>query len=359
MNSPNGSDVGVTPVQDGDSDLDSAAEMGLLGRDSELDVLRQLILSGRDAGGAVVVRGAAGVGKSSLLAAAANIAHEAGSLVLEASGIESEAMLPFAGLHQLLGPLMGQSDSIAPVQESALLTAFGLQEGPSPQLFLIALAALTLLVDVAATRPVVLVVDDRQWLDSPTNDVLAFISRRVSDDPVVIISGLRDGHPIGSDLELVQGLALFGLDESSSQAILDTVANDLSAAQRRDILAYALGNPLALVELPTAFRSAAGGSPGPTNTALPLTTRLERAFAARITELPARTRDALLIAAIDAEESLSEVLAGTAVLSGVPVSTDVLDPAEEGRITHVRLGSCALPSSSCSFWRSLSGAALP
>ena len=104
---------------------------------------------------------------------------------------------PSPGLHQLLRPLMSRVGTLPAVQHRALLTAFGAADGPPPELFLTALATLTLIVDAAAAQPVVLVVDDVQWLDAPTNDVLAFASRRIRHDPVVMISGLRDGHAVG------------------------------------------------------------------------------------------------------------------------------------------------------------------
>jgi DNA-binding CsgD family transcriptional regulator len=304
----------------------------LIGRDAELAAIRTLIDRIRHEGSSVILRGEAGVGKSSILRAAAAMATESNALVLEASGIESESMLPFAGLHQLLRPLLAETSSLPDVQHRALLTALGMRDGPPPQLFLIALAALTLIVDTASARPVVLVIDDVQWMDAPTNDVLAFISRRVRHDAVVMISGLRDGHVVAVCSADAREVSLRGLDEDSARELLDLASDGLTSSDRRTILSHARGNPLALVELPSTWRSAGAEVRSAASAMVPLTTRLERAFAARIQELPAATRDALLIAAVDAEESLIEVLAATAILSESRVTTEILEPAQEARL---------------------------
>jgi DNA-binding CsgD family transcriptional regulator len=299
----------------------------LIGRDAELAVLRHLMESIEQEGASVVVRGPPGVGKSSVLRAASAMARNRGALVLQASGVESQAMLPFVGLHQLLRPLLPRSGSLPAVQRRALSTAFGAGDGPPPELFLTALGALTLIVDAAGVRPVVLLVDDVQWLDEPTNEVLAFVSRRLRHDPVVLIAGLRNGHAVALGSAEASEIDLEGLDAESSRELLAAVADGLTADDQRAVLSQARGNPLALVELPRAWPSAGVDVLGPASAALPLTSRLEQAFAARITELPALTRNALLIAAVNAGESLAEVLAGTAVLSGAGATTEALEPA--------------------------------
>jgi DNA-binding CsgD family transcriptional regulator len=310
---------------------------GLIGRDAELAVLRRLISSVEDEGASVVVRGPPGVGKSSILRAASAIARETGALVLNASGVESEAMSPFAGLHQLLGPIIPAAGSLPTVQHRAIFTAFGLSDGPPPELFLTALAALTLIVDAAGSQPLVLLVDDVQWLDGPTNDVLAFVSRRLRNDPVVMISGLRDSAVVPISSADVLEIELQGLDAKSSQELLAQVADDLTADDQRALLSQASGNPLALVELPMAWRSAGVDVLGPASATVPLTTRLERAFAARIIGLPPLTRDAILVAAVDAEENVREVLAGAALLSGGDITAESLEPAADaGLLTFDR-----------------------
>ena len=309
-----------------------AVDTRLIGRDAELAALRRLLTGIRHEGSSVILRGEPGVGKSSVLQAAAAMGRDSNALVLEASGIESESLLPFAGLHQLLRLLLARPSSLPDVQQRALLTALGLRDGPVPQLFLIALAALTLITDTAATQPVVLIVDDVQWIDAPTNDVLAFISRRVRHDPVMMITALRDGHVAAVSSADAREIHLAGLDEDSSRELLNLASDGLTAADRRAILGHARGNPLALVELPGTWRSADAEVRNAAPDMVPLSTRLEQAFAARIKELPPLARDALLIAAVNTEESLIEVLAGTAILSGSRVTTEILEPAQNARL---------------------------
>jgi DNA-binding CsgD family transcriptional regulator len=295
-------------------------------------VLRQLISRIRHEGSSVILRGEPGVGKSYVLQAAAAMARDSKALVLQASGIESESMLPFAGLHQLLRPLLAEPNSLPDVQQRALLAALGLRDGPAPQLFLIALAAFTLITDAAASRPVALVIDDIQWIDVPTNDVLAFISRRVRHDPVVMITALRDGHVVAVSSAGAHEINLLGLDEDSSEELLSLTSAGLTSAERRMILGFARGNPLALVELPGTWQSAETEARSMVPDMVPLSTRLEQAFAARIEELPAATRDALLIAAVNGEESLIEVLAGTSILAEARVTSEILEPAQDARL---------------------------
>lgn len=142
----------------------------------------------------MVVRGEPGIGKSALLAEASRIAASQGMRVLSTSGVLSESNLAFAGLHQLLRPVLAHLDDLPPRQRTALGTAFGMEDAAAPEPFLIALAALQLLSEAAARDPVLLVAEDAQWLDRPTADVLAFIARRVESDPVVVLAAIRNGY---------------------------------------------------------------------------------------------------------------------------------------------------------------------
>ena len=243
---PEQSEIGVVVIYPG----------ALIGRDTELAMLRGMIAGVEDEGASVVLRGPPGVGKSSMLRAARAMALAGGAVVLESSGTESQAMPPFAGLQQLLDPLASQDRPLPAIQRHALSTAFGASTGPTPELFLIAMAALTLVVDAAISQPVVLLVDDAQWLDAPTIEVLAFMSRRLRQDPVVMICALRDGHVVPLDDAEAYEIDLAGLDAESSRELLATVAEGLTAADRGEVLDQARGNPLALVELPAAWRSA-------------------------------------------------------------------------------------------------------
>jgi DNA-binding CsgD family transcriptional regulator/tetratricopeptide (TPR) repeat protein len=286
----------------------------LAGRDAELTLLAELIGQAPGRGNAIVLLGDPGIGKTSLLRAAAARAQQAGFTVLETAGVETEALLPYAGLHQLLRPVLSEAGALPAPLRRALLTAFGEDDGASPEPFFIALAALKLLAEVASRRPVLVAADDVQWLDHPTQDALAFLGRRVNQDPVVIVAAMRTGHPGPFVTVGLPQLDVAGLDDSSAREVLAAHAAGLSAADQERVLGEALGNPLALVELPVAWRDAATRGIDYAPAPVPLTARLERAFAARAFDLPAAARTALLVAAVDDGQRLSEVLDAAALL---------------------------------------------
>jgi DNA-binding CsgD family transcriptional regulator len=295
----------------------------LVGRGQELGILNELIADAKGCGAAIVVLGEPGMGKSSLLRAAADAGRAASLQVLLTTGIEAEAQLPFAGLHQLLRPVFSAATGLPVTQRRALAAAFGTEDGQKPEPYMIALAALNLLADVAAERPVLVIADDVQWLDQPSQEVLTFIARRVNADPIVVIGSVRTGYDIAFAAAGLPELDVQGLDDTSARAVLAEHGGDLSYASQQRILREAQGNPLALVELPAVLRAV----PGPPPETLPLTARLERAFAARIDGLPSRTRDAVLVAAVDDCDELLEILAGASGLAGQPVGVGALDQA--------------------------------
>src|SRR5580658_5696599 len=149
------------------------AVTGLLGREAEMQALGDLLDHVRDRGGSLMLSGESGIGKSALLREASVRAQKAGMLVLTATGVQCEAQLPFAGLHQLLQPVLGQIGKLAEPQRNAMLAAFGLTDKAGPDLFLTALAALNLLAASAAVVPALVVAEDAHWLDRSTADVLA------------------------------------------------------------------------------------------------------------------------------------------------------------------------------------------
>jgi DNA-binding CsgD family transcriptional regulator len=289
-------------------------------------MLDQLFDGIRDRGCSLGLTGGPGIGKSALLAEAAERAAERGMLVLRATGVQSEALQAFAGLHQLLRPVLSYLDGLPAPQRDAIQAAFGLADGPTPDLFLTALAALDLLADSAARAPVLVAADDVQWLDRPTRDVLAFVARRLEFEPVLLITAVLDGYPSPLDAGQ-QALHLDALPSAAAAALLDARAPGLPEAVRARLLDEAAGNPLALVELPAGL-----GIGATVARWLPLTRRLERAFAARAFDLPAPTRTALLVAALDDSPLLSEVLAATALLIGKVSPLDVLAPAVDTRL---------------------------
>lgn len=159
----------------------------LFGRDREIRILDDLLGRVTERGGALVVRGEAGIGKSALLAFTRTLAEAREMHILTATAVQSEATLPFAGLHQLLRPILTEAAELPARQRDALLAAFGMTDAAAPDLFLIALAALELLAGAAAHSPLVLIAEDAQWLDRSTAAVLAFVARRLESEPITLL----------------------------------------------------------------------------------------------------------------------------------------------------------------------------
>jgi DNA-binding CsgD family transcriptional regulator len=267
----------------------------LLDREAEraaLDGLLEDLRSGR--GRALVVRGEAGVGKSALLESAIGAA---GMRVARAAGVESEMELAFAGLHQLCAPLLDRLEHLPGPQRDALEIAFGLRAGAAPDRFMVGLAVLTLLAEVAEDGPLLCVVDDAQWLDRASAQVLAFAARRLVAEPVGLVFAVREpGEQFGG----LADLEVRGLPDQHARALLGSVVRFRLDDRVRDrILAETAGNPLALLELPRGLgptQLAGGfGLPG----AQPVPTRIEEGFRRRIEALPAETRSLLLVAAAE------------------------------------------------------------
>lgn len=314
----------------------------IIGRDAELATLTQLIARCREHGQAIAVTGEPGIGKSSLVAASGQVAKAQGFLVLSATGVESEAQLPFAGLHQLLRRVLRRADRLAPLYRDALYSALGLAEGPQPDPLLIAQAAEQLLELVAADQLVLVLADDVQWFDQQSQDVLTFLARRSAVRQVVIIGVMRTGNSGPFLAAGLAELALSGVSDVAAELILAEHASELTPAERLRIRREARGNPLALVELPAAWT---GPGQGPADWQAPtLSSRLERAFASRLGDLPAHARDAVLVAAVDPVTDLAEILAGAAVLAGagpslgLALSEEVLTPAVEAGLLLVAAG---------------------
>ena len=214
------------------------------GRESELDALNALTdRLGKGGGGALFVRGEAGIGKSTLLARASSSAADRGMLVLTTTGAECEMHLPFAGLHQLLRPLLAHVDQLPGPQREALQAAFGMTDAAAPEFFLIALATLDLLADAAASSPLLAIVEDAQWLDRPSSDVLAFVARRVSLEPIVVLFAIREGAASAVEVVGLPELRLEPLDEVAAAELLDTHSPDLTSEVRERLLQAAAGEP--------------------------------------------------------------------------------------------------------------------
>ena len=309
----------------------------LLGRAQEQSLLTALLDGVEERGQALVLRGEPGIGKSRLLSAATRTAGDRGMRVLTATGVQSEAHLPFAGLHQMLRPVRERAVDLPPIQREALDAAFGLTSEVAPEHYRIAMASLDLVSDVAGDAPVLLVVDDAQWLDSPTADVLAFVARRIESDPVVLLAAARDGYPSAlADAGLPEH-RLAGLDDTTAAALLDAAAPGLPVTARSRVLDEAAGNPLALLELPAA--AAQSGDDESLPGGLPLTERVERAFAGRVSDLPDATRLVLLVAALSDGDAVGEILQAAAAVAGTPLDLDALEPAADAALIDLDVNS--------------------
>jgi DNA-binding CsgD family transcriptional regulator len=307
----------------------------LLGREAEMEALTGLLDDVEQAGAALVLRGDPGIGKSRVLGEAAAIARDLGITVLSATGVQSEARLAFSGLHQLLRPVKDRAAALLPAQRQALDAAFGLTDGPAPEGFRIAMAALDLLSEVARDTPLLLIAEDAHWLDRPTADVLAFIARRLDSDPIVLVAAVRDGYPSALADAGLPERRLGALDSTMATQLLDATAQGLRMAERNRILQEAAGNPLALIELPVTTARLEHGTPEPA--LLPLTARLERAFAARVADLPDETQLLLVVAALNDSDDVGEVLRAGSAVAGARLDFDLLEPAAAAAVVDLDL----------------------
>ncbi|HEX3832754.1 MAG TPA: AAA family ATPase [Solirubrobacteraceae bacterium] len=301
----------------------------LRGRRDECAVLDRL-LDGARAGrsGSLVLEGEAGVGKTALLEHA--IASASDLRVLRAVGVESEMELAFAALHQLCAPVLDRLERLPAPQRDALLTTFGLRAGPVPDRFLVGLAVLSLLSEVADERPLVCVVDDAQWLDGASAQCVAFVARRLLAESAVILFAARGQSDLFAGLP---ELVVEGLRAADARSLLaSAVPGRLDEGVADQLLAETRGNPLALLELPrglTATQLAGGfGLPG----ALSLSGRIEESFVKRLEALPADTQRLLLAAA--AEPLGDPALVGRAA-ERLGVTGAALAPAESAGLLEI------------------------
>src|SRR5262245_12103043 len=216
------------------------------------------------------------------------------------AGVQAEMGMGFPGLHQLLIPFLGGLGQLPGPQRQALGSAFGLVAGPPPDRFLVGLAALTLLTDAAAAAPVLCLVDDAQWLDQVSVEVLGFIARRLYADRVGMVFTVREGEGQAAALAGLPELVLGGLPEQAAGGLLAAAAGGrVEGGVSARIVAGVAGNPLALVE--AAGELTAGELSGAVPLGWPLRFggRLEELYLSRVRALPAGTRTLLLVAAAD------------------------------------------------------------
>jgi DNA-binding CsgD family transcriptional regulator len=270
----------------------------LRGRDAEcaaLDVLLDAARRGESR--TVVLRGEAGVGKSALLDYAIGSAHD--FRVLRSVGVESEMELAFASLHQLCAPLLDRRDSLPDPQKAALEVAFGLDSGPAPDRFLVGLATLSLLDELAGERPLLCVIDDAQWLDRASALAFALVARRLLAEPIGLLVAVREPIDV-RELAGLPELMIGGLSEDDARVLLDSnLPGRLDERVRDRIVAESRGNPLALLELPRGLTPGelAGGFALPD--ARPLADRIEQSFLRQVRSLPPDSQRLLLMAAAE------------------------------------------------------------
>ena len=308
------------------------ASPSLQGRAQDIALIDHLIERVDQGGSTLVISGEPGIGKSALLEVARHRASERGFSILSMTGVLAEVHLPFAALEQALRPLMKGAVGLVPRQRSALLAAFGMHDDTgAPDIFLVALATLSLLSERATREPLLFVADDAQWLDQATYDVLAFISRRLSSDPILLVVAMRGDFKSSLGDASTLRMRLSGLDEADAERLLDANAPGLLAELRSRFLREASGNPLALVELPRGERATeAGDAPW-----LPLTDRLERAFSSRLSDLPHIARLLLFVTAENDGTSLHEILSASEVVLGERVGIDAMAPAVAAKLIEI------------------------
>jgi DNA-binding CsgD family transcriptional regulator/tetratricopeptide (TPR) repeat protein len=303
----------------------------LLGRRSECDALDRLVadaLAGRSR--VIVLRGEAGVGKSALLGYLSD--RVVGWHVARAVGVESEMELPYAGLHQLCAPMLDQLGRLPAPQRDALAAVFGRSPGAAPGRFLVGLATLTLFAEVAEQQPLACLVDDAQWLDHASAQILGFVARRLLAERVAVVGAARTG--IGDDvLAGLPELSVRGLGDSDARALLLAhVPGPLDAAVCDQIVMESHGNPLALLELPRTWNvaSLAGGFGLPGGRLL--AGRIEQSYIRRLQLLPADTRLLVLTAAAEplGDPVLLQRAAGTL---GIDIAA--AGPAQDGGLLEL------------------------
>jgi DNA-binding CsgD family transcriptional regulator len=303
----------------------------LLGRTGERELLDQLLADVRHGQSAVlVVRGEAGIGKSALLDYAARQAS--GFRVARVGGVEAEMELPFAAVHQLCAPVAARLATLPEPQGNALSVALGLLSSDPPDRFLVALAVLSLLSAVAEERPLLCLVDDAQWLDGASNQVLGFVARRLLAESVAIVFAIREPGT-GRELRGLPEVRLAGLEEQDARALLArTVAGRLDDDVRDRVVAETRGNPLALLELPWSMSAAelAGGFGLPAAGDLP--GHIEDRYLRRVDSLPEDTRHLLVLAAADPVGDATLVWRAAETLG---IGAGALAPAEDAELLQI------------------------
>ena len=303
----------------------------IIGRDAALARVRGLVDPVPQSSQVLLVIGEAGMGKTALLADAAGRARSSGTRVLSVTGRESESRLAFAGLHQLLRPVLSSAAGLPGRQAQALLAAFGLAAAAGvPDPLLTRVAVLTLLSDLSERSPVLVVADDAHWIDRGSLEALAFVGSRLDAERVVLLVGARGQAPPPGFGRGFPELGLEPLSAADAGLLLDGQPRPPRGLARRQVLAQAAGNPMALIELATVIADDPGASRRWAAEPLPLTDRLSAVITARFAALPEQARAALLLAAVADGLDLR-----VAASRGAGPDARALAPAEELGLVRV------------------------
>lgn len=303
---------------------------GLIGRDAEVELLLSFVDEAITNGGVLLLSGDPGIGKSLLLNVAAEAAREAGALVLRCNGVEFLEGVSFSSLGNVLAPLQREIGEIAPVHRQALTVALGIGDGASVDRIVVYSAALALLRKAADTRPLLLVVDDLQWVDHASAAALAFIARRLTGSRVGFLTSARPGTEAAVHRVGLPELEVRPLDVAASTELVRGRYPELGRRATRCVLDQAQGNPLALLELPTAVSELRHGTLSTLSTVPALSRRLRDLYGSRVEALPTATRRLLLLAALEGTGELRVLQAA----AGSDVLAD-LAPAEQAQLVHV------------------------
>jgi DNA-binding CsgD family transcriptional regulator len=303
----------------------------LVGREAEMDRVRTFLATARTDGGALLVTGEPGVGKTVLLDAASELASAAGTRILRAAGVEFEAGTSFSGLNQVLLPLLGALPQLSALHRDALNVALGFADGAPPNRLVVSNAALMLLRQAAAARPVLVILDDLPWLDRASAGVLSFVARRLAGSQVGLMGASRTAEVHFFDHAGLPELEVPRLDDAAAGQLLESRFPELASAVRERIVVEAQGNPLALLELPNALSPGMRASATALPSALPLSRRLQALFGSRVTELPPQTRQLLLLMALDGTGDVRVLEAGAAPNAGFRD----LAAAEQARLAYL------------------------
>ncbi len=302
----------------------------LVGRETEraeIDALLEDARRGRSR--VLVLTGEAGIGKSALLDYARERA--VGMRILSVTGVESESDLPYAALHALLHPVLTGMEDLPERQRRALAVALALEDADEPDRLAMSAGTLTLLDDVADERPLLVALDDAHWLDRESADAIAFVGRRMAGIELAIVAVVRDGEPSKFDLTQLPTRAVGPLtDEESFELLERRHGHEIESGAARKLVGLSAGNPLALIELPSALSKEQLDGREPLDEPIPMAARIERAFLRRVERLPADTRTSLVVAAAGVEAPVRAIREASTALGG-----GTLEPAESESLIEI------------------------